>query len=60
MPHIRADQRHIQQIILNLLSNAVKFTPEGGKILLHGMVNENSEVHITISDSGVGGSKRRY
>ena len=32
MPHIRADQRAMRQIMLNLLSNAAKFTPVDGRI----------------------------
>jgi two-component system cell cycle sensor histidine kinase PleC len=31
-----ADRRACKQIILNLLSNAVKFTPEGGRVDVHG------------------------
>ena len=32
----QADRRALKQIALNLLSNAVKFTPEGGRITVHG------------------------
>jgi signal transduction histidine kinase len=48
-----ADERKVRQVVLNLLSNAVKFTPEGGRIVLHGMAADEAVV-ISVSDTGVG------
>ena len=48
-----ADRRACKQIILNLLSNAVKFTPEGGRVDVHGRRRGNSVV-VAIADSGIG------
>ena len=31
LPHLRADDRAVRQMVINLLSNAVKFTPEAGE-----------------------------
>jgi two-component system cell cycle sensor histidine kinase PleC len=48
-----ADRRACKQIILNLLSNAVKFTPDGGRVNVHGRVRGRSVV-VAIDDSGIG------
>jgi two-component system cell cycle sensor histidine kinase PleC len=48
-----ADRRACKQIVLNLLSNAVKFTPEGGRVEVHGRAR-GSAVVIAIDDSGIG------
>jgi two-component system cell cycle sensor histidine kinase PleC len=54
-PNVRfkADRRAIKQIVLNLLTNAVKFTPEGGRITVHGRVSAGS-VMVAIEDTGIG------
>jgi len=49
-----ADPGRIQQVFLNLLSNAIKFTPRGGKITLRSKSGEDSQVVLSISDTGVG------
>ena len=51
------DPEKLQQIIVNLLSNAIKFTPEGGKVSL--LLVENNEngipyLYIKIRDTGPG------
>ena len=48
-----ADRRACKQVILNLLSNAVKFTPEGGRVNVHGRVRGRGIV-VAIEDSGIG------
>jgi len=47
------DVDKIERIILNLLSNAIKFTEEGGQIKVN-VYNKDSEVLITVSDTGIG------
>ena len=47
------DPSRLQQIVWNLLSNAIKFTPEGGKVQVV-LKRVNSQVEITVSDTGVG------
>jgi len=51
---IYADERRVKQIILNLLSNAVKFTPEGGKVVIDSLLNEDGSFSVFVSDTGYG------
>lgn len=47
------DADKIERIMLNLLSNAIKYNNQGGEVGVYMSSNEN-EVHITISDNGIG------
>ena len=49
----KADRRALKQIALNLLSNAVKFTPENGRITVHGRMSGGA-ITVAIQDSGIG------
>jgi two-component system sensor histidine kinase VicK len=40
-------------MLTNLLSNAIKFTPAGGLVTL-GAQQQNNEIIITVSDTGMG------
>jgi two-component system cell cycle sensor histidine kinase PleC len=51
---LRADRVKLEQIVLNLLSNAIKFTPEGGKVTLHGKLTASGGYEITVVDTGCG------
>jgi PAS domain S-box-containing protein len=55
IPHIRADERRLKQMLVNLLSNAVKFTPDGGSIGIEIVCDEGHNViSFTIWDTGIG------
>ena len=54
LPALRADERHVKQIILNLLSNAVKFTPRGGEVTVGASLTEDSSLEISVADTGIG------
>jgi len=54
LPLLRADERHVKQIILNLLSNAVKFTSPGGRVTVGARVDAQSCIRISIADTGIG------
>jgi two-component system cell cycle sensor histidine kinase PleC len=54
LPLVRAGERHFQQIILNILSNAIKFTEAGGAVTLDTRLNENGDVLLVITDTGIG------
>jgi CheY-like chemotaxis protein len=48
------DADKLKTILFNLLSNAIKFTPAGGKIDITAIVNEKKEIHLSVSDTGIG------
>jgi len=54
LPHLRADERRLKQIILNLLSNAVKFTPPGGTVKISTRMTEAGNMGIIVADTGIG------
>jgi signal transduction histidine kinase len=58
IPHLRADRRAMQQIMLNLLSNAIKFTPAGGKVRVRATRSQNGSLKIEVEDTGKGISQR--
>jgi signal transduction histidine kinase len=53
IPHLRADEKRLRQILLNLLSNAVKFTPSGGTVSASASVHDGG-LRIIIADTGIG------
>lgn len=56
VPKIIGDNDRLIQVFSNLLSNSIKYTQEGGITLkVHA---EGNEVHISITDTGIGISKR--
>lgn len=53
--YIQMDAIKLESILDNLLSNAVKYTPEGGSVTLRLEIpDEGKEVHISVSDTGIG------
>lgn len=48
-----ADRMRLKQILHNLLSNAVKFTPEGGRVRVE-VLAQDDVVEISVVDTGVG------
>lgn len=53
-PKIIGESHAIKQMLINLLSNAVKFTPEGGRISIDADVDDYGQMHISITDTGIG------
>lgn len=53
---VLGDSFRIKQILYNLISNAIKFTEKGEvRVAVQGIQeNENTEIEILISDSGIG------
>jgi two-component system cell cycle sensor histidine kinase PleC len=54
LPHLRADETKLRQILLNLLSNAIKFTPPGGTVSLAASSAADGGILIEVSDTGAG------
>jgi PAS domain S-box-containing protein len=51
---IWGDSTRIRQVFWNLLNNAVKFTPDGGSISVETTNRHAGEIHVEISDTGIG------
>jgi len=55
MPLIaKADPVRFQQVIRNILANAVKFSPSGSRIEIHGAIDAQGSIQISIKDRGPG------
>ena len=52
-PIIDADPLRVSQVLHNLLDNAVKYSPQGGLIVVRGVV-EQDRVVVSVADQGVG------
>ncbi|MCI0335560.1 MAG: ATP-binding protein [Planctomycetes bacterium] len=54
LPPLRQDQAKVQQILNNLLSNAIKFTPEGGRIFVAAERDDQGDLRLKVTDTGIG------
>jgi len=48
------DPKLVHQAVLNVAANAIKFSDAGGKVVLSHAVQENGDLHITVTDQGAG------
>lgn len=53
LPHLRADETRLQELIYNLLDNAVKYSEAGGTVFLRAEP-EGELVRISVADQGPG------
>ncbi|MEI6171685.1 MAG: ATP-binding protein, partial [bacterium] len=54
IPALLLDANRIEQVLLNLLANAIRHTPEGGRIELRAVRTSDSEVTLSVCDTGSG------
>jgi PAS domain S-box-containing protein len=47
------DQHRLEQVIINLLNNAIKYSPDGDRIVL-GSIVENQNIIVSVQDFGIG------
>ena len=52
--HVVADNARLQQVFWNILRNAIKFTEIDGKITVATSNDENGNIAVAISDTGIG------
>lgn len=58
LPYVEADGARLEQVFASLLGNAIKFTPDGGRIVVSGHLDDSSPasgyVEICVADEGIG------
>jgi len=54
LPNLWGDQRMFTQMVMNLLSNAIKYTPDSGRVRIIGVLAENGNFRLSVSDTGIG------
>lgn len=59
IPHLRADQRLLRQILINLVANAVKFSPPGKTVQVHAFILPDSHLRLSVIDEGCGIPKEK-
>jgi signal transduction histidine kinase len=52
--YLVADPQRMAEVVKHLVSNAVRFTPDGGRVSVSVRRAPHDEVHIAVSDTGVG------
>ncbi len=50
----KADPVRFQQVIRNILANSIKFSPNGSRIEVHGHVDAQGDIQLSIKDQGTG------
>jgi len=58
LPVIQTDPDQLYKVFYHLIINAIKYTPDGGRISVHGHLVETgeglNEIEIVVSDTGIG------
>lgn len=53
-PLALADPARLEQVIMNLVGNAIKFIPDGGSVCVDVSTGDDGQVHVTVTDTGMG------
>ncbi len=51
---VDGDAGQLERLVINLATNAVKFTPDGGRVALRVVLDDDDLVAIEVEDTGVG------
>ena len=54
LPRVMGNPRSLQQVFLNLFLNSIQAMPGGGKLTVRATVNEDHQLRVDVSDTGVG------
>jgi K+-sensing histidine kinase KdpD len=54
LPKVLMDKDRISQVLINLLTNATRYSPEGTTITLSVKQHSEVEVHVSVTDQGIG------
>lgn len=53
-PKLIGESHAIKQMLINILSNAIKYTPEQGRVSVHAELDNEGQLHVSVTDTGVG------
>lgn len=53
LPLVQGDKFRLGQVTKNLISNAIKYSPQGGQIIIRGVLKSN-HIEFSIRDEGIG------
>ncbi|MBN1780525.1 hypothetical protein JW948_05315 [bacterium] len=51
---VRVNTFAIEELVMNLIANAIRYTPPGGRITVQTESNNDSEVLVSVADTGIG------
>jgi signal transduction histidine kinase len=54
LPKVLMDKDRLSQVLINLLTNATRYSPEGTTITIRVRPYSESEVHVSVTDQGIG------
>ena len=54
LPPVYADVSLIERVMQNLIDNAMKFTPDGGSIIISTNKDNEKNVSVSVTDTGIG------
>ena len=58
LPHLKAEERILKQILLNVLINAVRHQKTGGRTFVRARLRRDGALVIAITDNGIGMTKK--
>jgi PAS domain S-box-containing protein len=50
----QVDPARLQQVLRNVLANAIRFSPLGAPLLVEGLIDPDTRIHLSVADQGPG------